>query len=247
MSKALKAWWPMAGISLILFVPSYYDTDYINIFGYKGQGWRDYYERIAPYVKMTSLSSPAVIVTPPGDYDSLCNYLGAHRRVLSEDDLISADRMKQLVAAYPEENVYLLYIEDMIWNFSSIMDYVELHCFSHVTNVMNCSDGTIDLNRGVMNDGSFDIPLRAALFINDGKVVDRKNYRTDGGYYLQVLMKNNKTYMILVADERLFQTNFNQHYLLGNYDQQYFEEVYNDFPVARVLKVKRAAGDDSTR
>jgi undecaprenyl-diphosphooligosaccharide--protein glycosyltransferase len=93
-----------------------------------------------------------------------------------------------------------------------------------------------------MTDYSVDIPLRAALFVNNGYVVDRRDYRqnkgTDPGYYLQVLMRNNKTTMILVADERLFQTNFNQQYVLGNYDRRYFEEVYNNFPVARVLKVK---------
>ena len=96
-------------------------------------------------------------------------------------------------------------------------------------------------NRGIINDGTTDIPLRAALFVNDGHVVDQKNYRTDQGYYLQVLMRNNKIYLILVADERLFWTNFNQQYLLGNYDRRYFEELYNDFPVARMLKVKRTA------
>jgi dolichyl-diphosphooligosaccharide--protein glycosyltransferase len=66
-----------------------------------------------------------------------------------------------------------------------------------------------------------------------------KNFVAEKGYYLQVLMKDMKMYKILVADERLFATNFNQQYLLGNYDRRYFEEVYNNFPVARVLKVKR--------
>jgi dolichyl-diphosphooligosaccharide--protein glycosyltransferase len=101
-----------------------------------------------------------------------------------------------------------------------------------------------------MNDGSVDIPLRAALFVNDGYVVDQKiyskNFEADQGYYLQVLMKNNKIYMILVADDRLFPTNFNQQFLLGNYDRRYFEEVYNNFPVARVLKVKRTAEEQTT-
>jgi dolichyl-diphosphooligosaccharide--protein glycosyltransferase len=95
-----------------------------------------------------------------------------------------------------------------------------------------------------MNDGTTDIPLSGALFVNDGYVVDQKYYDHDGGYYLQVLMKDNKTVMILVADERLFLTNFNQQYLLGNYDRRYFEEVYNNFPVARVLKVKRVEAGD---
>jgi dolichyl-diphosphooligosaccharide--protein glycosyltransferase len=134
------------------------------------------------------------------------------------------------------------------WDFenktSDPMDYVELHCFSITDNVMTCRDGKIDLNRGFMNDGTTDIPLSGALFVNDGYVVDQKYYDHDRGYYLQVLMKDNKTVMILVADERLFRTNFNQQYMLGNYDRRYFEEVYNNFPVARVLKVKRVEAGD---
>jgi dolichyl-diphosphooligosaccharide--protein glycosyltransferase len=98
-----------------------------------------------------------------------------------------------------------------------------------------------------MNDGSIDLPLRAALFINDGYVIDQINYEREEGYYLQVLMKNGKAFQIFVADERLFRTNFNQQFLLGNYDPRYFEEVYNDFPVARLLKVRKKKSEEMLR
>ena len=128
------------------------------------------------------------------------------------------------------------------WDFktrqSEKLDYVLLHCYSMVNDVLQCSDGTVDLNRGFMNDGSVDIPLRASYFINDGYVTDRREFGHEEGYYLQVLMKKGKVHAIFVAEERLFRTNFNQQFLLGNFDRRYFEEVYNDFPVARVLKVK---------
>ena len=70
-------------------------------------------------------------------------------------------------------------------------------------------------------------------------MVERTDYDREDGYYLQVLMKNGKVLRILVADEQLFSTNFNQQYLLGYYDSRYFEEIYNDFPNARVYKVKK--------
>jgi undecaprenyl-diphosphooligosaccharide--protein glycosyltransferase len=177
--------------------------------------------------------------------------------VIKKENL-SGEQMKELVFSYPGafrgENVYTLYLEKMIWKVYSLsyfgtwdfdkrkstpMDYVEIFCKSLVNNIMTCTDGTIDLNRGFMNDGTIDIPLRAALFVNDGYIVAQKNYPRDKGYYLQVLMKNGRRFMILVADGRLFHTNFNQQYLLGNYDKRYFEEVYNNFPVARVFRVKR--------
>jgi dolichyl-diphosphooligosaccharide--protein glycosyltransferase len=118
------------------------------------------------------------------------------------------------------------------------MGYVELNCFSRLNDVITCSDGTIDLNRGVMNDGSVDIPLRAALFVNDGYVVARKDFAVEHGYYLQIVMKQNKVNMILVVDEPLFRSNFNQQYLLGNYDRHTFSETYNESPVVRILQVK---------
>ncbi len=244
--KAVKAWWPLCGILLILIVPSHYDADYVGNFGYKGQPFRQRYERLAPYINRYSLDSPAEMITPLGDIEILCNYLGINCTTRDMEGDISAAGIKKLTSAFPGENVYLSYLENMIWNVNSLpnqkkresLNYIKLDCFSQVNNVMTCSDGTVDLGRGVMNDGRVDIPLRAVLFVNDGHVLDQKNYGNEQGYYLQVLMRKGILYMILVADERLFRTNFNQQYLLGNYDRRYFEEVYDDFPMIRVLKVK---------
>jgi dolichyl-diphosphooligosaccharide--protein glycosyltransferase len=218
----------------------------------------------------TTLISKAMLSDKQGDMVSLISYLedyGFNRlgSKLRKDNL-SADSLTKLVFGYPGEfkgeNVYILYLEDMTWKLpamssigtwdfklkkSETMDYFSLHCTSMVDNLMRCSDGTIDLNRGFMNDGSIDLPLRAALFINDGYVIDQINYEREEGYYLQVLMKNGKAFQIFVADERLFRTNFNQQFLLGNYDPRYFEEVYNDFPVARLLKVRKKKSEEMLR
>ena len=216
----------------------------------------------------TTLISKAMISPDQKELVSLLSYLednGFNRlsAVVGKEKL-SAEQMQKLVFDYPQpfhgKNVYVLYLQDMLWKMTSMsyfgtwdfdrkkgenLDYVQLNCYSVNNNVMSCMDGTIDLNRGVMNDGSTDIPLRGAVFVNDGYVVDQKNYpvRSDDGYYLQVLMKNNKIRMILVAGERLFQSNFNQQFLLGNYDRSAFEEVYNDVPLARVLKVRNAGAE----
>lgn len=180
----------------------------------------------------------------------------------------SGDEMMSAVFGYDQpfkgKDVYVFYLENMLWKFNPMSylgawdfekktvqptDYVELHCFGITNNVITCSDGTIDLTTGLMNDGSVDIPLRASVWVNDGYIVKQDNYEQnkepEPGYYLQILMKENKLRSILVADDRLFWTNFNQQFLLGNYDRRYFEEVYNDFPVARVLKVKNQAEGSS--
>jgi len=212
----------------------------------------------------STLTAKAMMSERQEEMVSLISYLEDygfnHLNSLIRNEDLSADRMMDLVFNYPGdfrgENVYVFYVEKMIWKLYSLSyigtwdfdqkknkptDYVELFCKTIVNNVMTCTDGTIDLEKGFMNDGTIDVPLRAALFVNNGYIVEQKNYPRDGGYYLQVLMKNGKVYMILVADGRLFRTNFNQQYLLGNYDRRYFEEVYNNFPVARVFKVKKTA------
>lgn len=212
----------------------------------------------------TTLIAKALISPRQSDMVSFLSYLEdygfRHLNSVIRKEKLPADKMMELVFDYSGEfmgeNVYILYLLDPIWKMYSLshfgtwdferkksnrMDYVELFCKSLVNNIMTCNDGTIDLEQGLMNDGTTDIPINAALFVNDGYVVNRQDYRTDAGYYLQVLMKNGKVYMILVATNRLFKTNFNQQFLLGNYDRRYFEEVYNNYPLARVLKVKNRA------
>jgi dolichyl-diphosphooligosaccharide--protein glycosyltransferase len=218
----------------------------------------------------TTLTSKAMTSNRQEEMVSLLSYLEENgfnklgARIRKEK--LSAREMTDLVFAHPGEfrgeDVYVLYLEDMIWKVppmayfgtwdfesrkSDSMGYIPLECPSMVNNVMTCSDGTVDLNRGFMSDGSMDIPLRSVFFVNNGDVVDERHYDAEEGYYLQVFAKDNNVDMILVADERLFRTNFNQQFLLGKYDRRYFEEVYNEFPVARVLKVKKSGSAEAGR
>ena len=216
----------------------------------------------------STLSAMAMMSPRQEDMVSLLGYVEHHgfKGLVAtiNDEKLSAAEMQSLVfessLTFPGDNVYVLYLEKMIWKVFSLSklgiwdfakrqskptEYVEIHCFSMVNDVMTCRDGTIDLNRGVMNDGSVDVPLRAALFVDDGYVIDRRDYERAEGYYLQVLMKKGKVYLILVADGTLFRSTFNQQYLLGYYDNRYFAEVYNNFPVARVFKVKQTGRKES--
>jgi hypothetical protein len=75
--------------------------------------------------------------------------------------------------------------------------------------------------------------------------VDQIDYRRGLGYILQVMMKKNRIRMILVLDSRLFQENFNQYFLLGRFNNDYFTEVYSDVPSLRVLEIKGSEPDDA--
>ena len=154
------------------------------------------------------------------------------------------------------DNVFVLYTEDMIKSFGNIFEigtwdfsrktgnslaYALLPYFSQANNIINYKGGQIDLNRGVIIDGTTAVPLLAALFIKDGYVVDRVNYAADKGVYLQILLTQDRIPELQVMEEPVFLSNFNQQFMLGNYDRRYFEEIYNNFPVARVLRAKSTA------
>ena len=179
------------------------------------------------------------------------------------DENLTGDQMMQLIFSHPPhfrgENVFVLYTNDLIekfggisasgtWDFnkknSDPMHYVYLKHLNMSNNILYCEDSRVDLNRGIVTDDRIVVHLKAALFINNGYVVSRIDFPTStGNHYLQVVMKNGQWLEVQVIEERLFRTNFNQQYLLGNYDRRYFEEVYNDFPVARAFRVRNAAED----
>ena len=176
-------------------------------------------------------------------------------------------QMEDLVFSYPGpfqgENVYVLYLEGMTrkftamsrlgsWNFekktSAPMDCATIKIdLSLVNQLMTGSGDTGDRKRVVIKSGDRNIPIGAALFINNGYVVKRVDYADPHGSYLEILLRNNKLYSVVMVDERTFRSNFNQQYLLGNYDRRFFEEVYNNFPIARVLKVKKGAGSQANQ
>lgn len=171
---------------------------------------------------------------------------------------VTGQMLEQRVFSYPETlsggDVYLLYSEDMLRKFGSITEagawdfdarksdwvfYERWNCTSRTGNLYQCREGTIDLNRGVLTDGIVNVPLNAVVYVANGTLTQRQDFRTDGTHYLQMLYRDNRLYQVQVVENRLFKSNFNQQFVLGNYDRRYFEEIYNRFPVARVFRVRR--------
>jgi dolichyl-diphosphooligosaccharide--protein glycosyltransferase len=181
-------------------------------------------------------------------------------KMVTEKNL-SGEQLMEKVFNHPvnmtKDNIYVLYTDDMVKTFGNISTigswdfdkktsdwkgYALLTYYSQANNVITFQGGRIDLTQGIIFEGAIAVPLLAVLFIEDGYVIDRMNYAADKGVYLQVLLKKNQIPRLQVLGEPVFRSNFNQQFILGNFDRRYFEEVYNNFPVARVLKVKPVAG-----
>ena len=58
------------------------------------------------------------------------------------------------------------------------------------------------------------------------------------GYTLQMLVVGQRIVEVQLIDEAVFQSNYNQMFLLGRYDGKLFEETYNAFPFSRLYRVK---------
>jgi dolichyl-diphosphooligosaccharide--protein glycosyltransferase len=170
---------------------------------------------------------------------------------------LSGDQLMSLVFNHPinleKDNVYILYSEDMIKTFGSIsmigtwdfntktsrsLGYVPLPYFSRAGNIIHFRGGRIDLDRGRVIDDTTVVPLLAAVFVKDGYMIDRINYTADKGVYLQVLVTKNRFPELQLLEEPTYRSNFNQQFILGNYDRRFFEEVYNNVPLTRLFRVK---------
>ena len=144
---------------------------------------------------------------------------------------------------------YLLFTRDMIskfgaitylgtWNFklkkSFPMGYQMLSCNRFSKDVLGCYNVSFDLNKGLINGK---IPLKRIIFVSNGLIRLKKDFNVKKGPTLELILRNNALVYALLCDERTYKTNFNQIYLLGNYNKKYFREVYNNFPSARMFKI----------
>jgi undecaprenyl-diphosphooligosaccharide--protein glycosyltransferase len=124
------------------------------------------------------------------------------------------------------------------WNFklkkSKVYNYQKLYCESFDNNVLHCSGVKFDLNKGYTSGHA---KIKKALFVQDGYVKEQKQF-FDDGVIVELIMRKDELMYVLVCNDRIYNTNFNQMYILGNYNKRYFEEAYNNYPYARMFRVK---------
>ncbi len=144
---------------------------------------------------------------------------------------------------------YLLFTEDMIgkfgaisyfgnWNFktkhSEPTAFQQLVCNSLKNNILSCSGVTFDLQKGLINNS---IPIKRLIYVSNGHIMDNQNPHKQG-LFVELILRKKALLFALVCNKDTYDTNFNQIYILGNYNKNYFEEVYNNYPYARMFRVK---------
>jgi undecaprenyl-diphosphooligosaccharide--protein glycosyltransferase len=150
----------------------------------------------------------------------------------------------------PREPIYVFYTYDMIgkfsalfsigsWNFdtlqNSVKGYQRLQCSKLENQVLTCQGVTVDLKEGLVNG---QIPLRRLVQSIQGRETKIQELK-EQGLSLQLMMPNERQFSeIYLMEEAVWASNFNQMYLLGNYDKEVFEEVFHAFPIARLFRLK---------
>jgi hypothetical protein len=76
------------------------------------------------------------------------------------------------------------------------------------------------------------------IFIREGQVSREQEFGHPQGYTLQLLVSGQRIVEVQLIDEAVFQSNYNQMFLLGRYREDLYEETYNAFPFSRLFKVK---------
>ncbi|WP_022669573.1 STT3 domain-containing protein [Hippea alviniae] len=154
-----------------------------------------------------------------------------------------------------DKDNYVLFTQDMIgkyyaisylgsWDFEKKRSYpdgfyVINSCYGYKNGVFLCRQGNIDLKSGAVGN----LKIKRWIWVVDGVVKQEKIMSPEGVNVEICFVKNreaNKMDFVfaLVCDDKVFRSNFNKMFILGEYNHKLFEEVYNNFPFARLFRVK---------
>ena len=194
----------------------------------------------------------------PKDLYNTISYLtsegmGGLHRIINESS-VNENFLSNVFVNTPtlgHESIYLMFTRDLIRKYRTIFSigqwdfenrrfgarkgYKTLNCTQFQEQELLCREGTINLKDGLSTD---DMPIKEAVIIDGGYVQRRISYENEQGDYLQILMNGDKLISALLVDEEVYSSNFNQMYLLGQYDSNLFHEYYNSFPWTRVFHAK---------
>ncbi|MCX8084288.1 MAG: dolichyl-diphosphooligosaccharide--protein glycosyltransferase subunit STT3 [Calditerrivibrio sp.] len=147
-------------------------------------------------------------------------------------------------------NIFVLYTYDMVGKFGALAffgnwdfekkvtkseGYQELNCSRFDGKILQCQNAILDLDTGLINK---QVPIKRFIISKNGQVAHLKEYPHMSDINVQLIALNNNIIGSYVISDKVFRSNFNQMYLLGNYDKNLFEEIYNNFPHARAFRVK---------
>merc|ERR1711991_1091690 len=217
--------------------------------------WWDFGFALIDATKLATFHDGSSQFSPkPNELSNITQYLATEGNRGINDNNSSPEALLEAVrnpVDVPWDPVYLLFTADMIgkygafskigsWNLakggSQPKGYQNLSSQSIEENVMTCGKTKVDLNQGRINQR---VPLKRVVQVMGGRMVGEKKYPNRNGYTLQIIMANPRQFSeIQLMEDDVYLSNFNQMFLLGKFDPEYFEETLNAFPMSRLFRFK---------
>ncbi|MBV6342402.1 STT3 domain-containing protein [Candidatus Magnetobacterium casense] len=182
---------------------------------------------------------------------NIAGMLCANGSTVSEDIIKKDLALNSVIDNVKVDNIYLMYTRDLLGKFQAIYYLrgaipskhanqnapmaVPLSCQSLDGGVLSCNSDTIDLNTGLINNST---GIAKAVFAEHGKVTKQIDYKNQSDIFLELIVEKDRISEIYVMKDALFYSNFNQMFILGNYDSAIYEETLNAFPAMRVFKLR---------
>ncbi|WP_022852237.1 STT3 domain-containing protein [Limisalsivibrio acetivorans] len=150
----------------------------------------------------------------------------------------------------PDKKYYVLITSDMFpklaaiggigsWNFdtkeSLPFRMTRLRCTDRRGDTLICGNNRVDLAKGIVNGG---MPLKSLNIIVNGKLNQKKEYPYSTGYHFVQNVNNGRVTGVVLVDDRTYNSNLFKMYVIGDADNELFEEVYSSYPYLRLFEVK---------
>ena len=156
--------------------------------------------------------------------------------------------------------IYVLYTPDMLLKYQAIRTLGSayqpgerprgspgialLQCEGIESDMLRCNGLTFDLRVGSIvgparrSEPGKPMGLRRTVVVEGGHVLSEHEFKGGADLTVEVVLQNSLAKAVYLLDEPAFASNLNQMFMLGRFDATRFEEVFNDFPYARVFRVK---------
>jgi dolichyl-diphosphooligosaccharide--protein glycosyltransferase len=122
------------------------------------------------------------------------------------------------------------------WDFaketSNYSDYEKVDCNVKGEKI-TCDGEPINTDEGVWGDEQ----LSRIIIFDENGIKKEISYEGEGRI-LEIILYRGNMFMSVLLDRDIFNSNFNQLYFFGKYDNKLFEKIYDKFPVMRVYKLR---------
>ena len=118
---------------------------------------------------------------------------------------------------------------------------IQLSCQPDGPRGLTCLDWkgqalSVDLERGRLDGRA---AIERLVYLRNGFAAGERRFPHRPGFVLEILLSPpGRRVSAYLMGPRAFESNLNQIYMLGRWDKRYFELVYDDFPTARMFRVR---------